>query len=118
LADKSAFLDPPASELPSTAAPNTAEQERLMRAAQQFALETLPHLPDLLAMRTIFRFDDSPQEVTKGAYLERMGLHLIGSAKGEVSVRNKLGNHSIGSGPAAAEGHWGHMTWGESGPHF
>jgi VWFA-related protein len=113
LADRSAFLDPPANELPSTLAPDAATQQRLLAAAQRFALETLPRLPNLLATRTTFSFDDSPQEGPKGGYAERMGMHLIGSSQAEVSVSNEKENVSIKSGAAQAAG--GLMTWGEFG---
>ena len=115
LADRSAFLDPPASELPATPAPDAAAQQHLLQAAKRFAVETLPHLPNLLATRTTFNFDDSPQEVTKGAYLQRIGLHLIGSSKAEVSVRNERENPSTRIGAASSPAQGGLMTWGEFG---
>lgn len=118
LADRSAFLDPPANELPSTPAPDAATQQHLLGAAQRFALETLPRLPNLLATRTTFSFDDSPQEGPKGGYAERMGMHLIGSTQAEVSVSNERENVSIKTAPGksgAAQAAGGLMTWGEFG---
>jgi len=47
LADQSAFLDPPANELPSTAAPNEAAQERMIQAARNYVAQTLLQLPNL-----------------------------------------------------------------------
>ena len=115
LADRSAFLDPPANELPATPTPDAATQQHLLEAAKRFAVDTLPHLPNLLATRTTFSFDDSPQEVTKGGYLERIGLHLIGSSKAEVSVRNEKENQSTRTGAASSSAQGGLMTWGEFG---
>ncbi|WP_348264757.1 VWA domain-containing protein [Telmatobacter sp. DSM 110680] len=120
LADRSAFLDPPASELPTTPPPDAVAQQHLLEAAKRFAVETLPHLPNLLATRTTFSFDDSPQEVTKGGYLQRIGLHLIGSSKEEVSVRNEKENPSTrtettGTGAASSPARGGLITWGEFG---
>ena len=115
LADRSAFLNPPANELPAAPTPGAATQQQLLEAAKRFAVETLPHLPNLLATRTTFSFDDSPQEVTKGGYLQRMGLHLIGSSKAEVSVRNERENPSTGTGAASSPAQGGLMTWGEFG---
>jgi VWFA-related protein len=112
LADRSAFLDPPPAELPSAPAPDTAAQQRLLAAAQKFAVDTLPHLPNLLATRTTFSFDDSPQEITKGAYLQRAGMHLLGSSKAEISVRNERENPSASATPQVRGGL---MTWGEFG---
>ena len=51
LADQSAFLDPPASELPATAAPDAAAQQRMMDMARGFAVVILPHLPNFFATR-------------------------------------------------------------------
>jgi VWFA-related protein len=115
LADRSSFLDPPASELPATPAPDAATQQQLLDAAQRFALQTLPRLPNLLATRTTLSFDDSPQEATKGGYLQRAGLHLVGTSKSEVSVRNEE-NPSTGPTPAPSQTQGGLVTWGEFGP--
>jgi VWFA-related protein len=116
LADRSAFLDPPANEVPATPAPDAATQQRLLEAAERFAVNTLPNLPNLLATRTTFSFDDSPQEVTKGAYLQRMGLHLVGSSKTEVSVRSEKESSLTRSGEtASSRAQSGLTTWGEFG---
>lgn len=114
LADRSSFLDPPASELPTTPAPDTATQQQLLEAAQRFVLETLPRLPNFFADRTTLSFNDSPQEVTKGWYSQRMGLHLIGTSKAEVSVRNEQ-NPLTGPTPAPSQTQGGLVTWGEFG---
>jgi VWFA-related protein len=115
LADQSEFLEPPSSELPATPAPDAAAQLRLLAAAQRFALETLQRLPNLLATRATFSFDDSPQVGPKGGYAQRMGLHLVGSSKTEVSVRNEREHPSSGAGPAGAQAHGGLESWGEFG---
>jgi VWFA-related protein len=112
LADRSAFLDPPPGELPSNPAPEAAAQEHLLELAQKFAVDTLPRLPNLLATRTTFSFDDSPQEVTKGGYLQRAGMHLIGSSKAEISVRNEK-ETPVAASSQPVQG--GLMTWGEFG---
>ncbi|MGC2613986.1 MAG: VWA domain-containing protein [Terracidiphilus sp.] len=115
LADRSAFLDPPANELPSTPTPDAATQQQLLEAAKRYAVQSLPNLPNLLATRTTFNFDDSPQEVTKGGYLQRIGLHLVGTSKTEVSVRNEKENLSTRAKTATSPAQGGLMTWGEFG---
>ena len=115
LADRSAFLDPPANELPATPTPDATTQQHLLEAAKKFAVETLPNLPNLLATRTTYSFDYSPQEVTKGGYLQRIGLHLIGSSKAEVSVRNEKENPSARTVAASSPAQGGLVTWGEFG---
>jgi VWFA-related protein len=113
LADRSAFLDLPASELPATPPPDAEVQQHLLELAHKFAVETLPQLPNLLATRTTYSFDDSPQEVVRGAYPQRAGMHLIGSGKSEVSVsRERSGQASGASGSIASSGL---TTWGEFG---
>lgn len=115
LADRSAFLDPPSSELPPTPAPDAATQQHLLEAAQRFAIETLPRLPNLLATRTTFNFDDSPQEGPKGGYSERLGLHLVGTSKAEVSVLNEREHSSSVAESASTHMQGGLLTWGEFG---
>jgi VWFA-related protein len=115
LADRSSFLDPPANELPVTPAPDAATQQHLLEAAKRFAVQTLPNLPNLLATRTTFSFDDSPQEVTKGGYPERIGLHSVGSSKAEVSVWNEKERPLARTGYASSPAQSGLTTWGEFG---
>lgn len=112
LAELSAFLDLPTNELPTTPAPDAATQQQLLEAAQRFALQTLPRLPNLLATKTTLSFDDSPQELTKGGYLQRIGLHLVSTSKEEVSVRSEE-NPSKTTTHAQAQD--GLVTWGEFG---
>ncbi len=59
LADQSAFLDPPVSELTDTVAPDSAAQQRMIDAARNYVAQTLPRLPDFLANRTLERYDNS-----------------------------------------------------------
>ena len=115
MADRSAFLDPPANEVPASPAPDAATQQHLLDAANRFAVKTLPNLPNLLATRTTFSFDDSPHEVTKGGYLQRIGLHLIGSSKAEVSIRSERENPLTRASTASSPAQGGLMTWGEFG---
>lgn len=115
LADRSAFLEPPANELPATPAPDASTQQQLLETAKRYAVQSLPNLPNLLATRTTLNFDDSPQEVTKGGYLQRIGLHLIGTSKTEVSVRNERENPSIRTKTTTSPAQGGLMTWGEFG---
>ena len=113
LADRSAFMDLPVSELPTAPPPETREQQHLLEMVRKFALETLPQLPNLLATRTTYSFDDSPQELAPGEYPQRAGMHLIGSAKTEVSVnRERSGQPSGSAGNTASSGL---TTWGEFG---
>ena len=92
LADQSAFLDPPASELPATSVPDDATQRRMLEAVRNYVAQTLPRLPNLLATRSIRRYDDSPQELKKGGWTARLGLHLVDTSSREISIRDERGS--------------------------
>src|SRR6202453_4414843 len=94
LADQSAFLDPPASELPSTAAPDDPAQRRMIEAARTYVAKTLPQLPDLSAIRTTDRYDDRPQVIKQGGWPVRAGLHRVSTASQEISVFQERTNAS------------------------
>ena len=115
LADRSAFLDPPVAELPGATAPDGATQQRILNAARNYLAQTLPRLPDFLATRTINRYDDSPQELKKGAWPVRAGLHLVGTSSREISVRNEREGQAAKQGSAASQEQSGLSSWGEFG---
>jgi len=115
LADLSAFLDPPASELPSTAAPDEAAQQRMLVAARNYVAQSLPRLPNFLATRTTHRFDDSPLEVQKGSWPVRAGLHLVGTSSRETSVREERDHQLAAEGAAVWKEQAGLTTQGEFG---
>jgi hypothetical protein len=94
LADQSVFLDPPASELPSTAAPDDPAQQRMIEAARTYVAKTVPQLPDLSAIRTTNRYDDRPQVIKQGGWPVRAGLHLVSTASREISVFEERTNAS------------------------
>jgi hypothetical protein len=91
LADQSAFLDPPVSELPATSVPDDATQQRMLEATRNYVAQMLPRLPNLLASRSTRRYDDSPQELKKGGWQARLGLHLVDTSSREISVRDERG---------------------------
>ncbi|MBS1806149.1 MAG: VWA domain-containing protein [Acidobacteria bacterium] len=115
LADQSTFLDPPVDELPKLAPLSSTDQQRQLEAAHAFVLKTLPNLPNLLATKTTFNFDNSPQVLPKGGWAERDGLHLVGQSKSEVSVRNESENASTLTKPAQTQASGGLISWGEFG---
>ncbi len=88
LADQSAFLDPPAGELPATATPDAATQERMMDRARGYVVRTWPHLPDFFVTRTTTRFDDGPQVLKEGDWPVRAGMHLAGILTSNLTYRN------------------------------
>jgi VWFA-related protein len=88
LADRSAFLDPPASELPATASPDPATQQRMLQTARGYAVQTLSRLPNFFATLTTYRFDDSPQSPAPGEWPVRIGMRAIGSSSREITFRD------------------------------
>ena len=120
LADQSAFLDPPASELPATAPPDAAAQQHMMDMARGFAVMILPHLPNFFATRVTQRFDNSPQVLEKGGWAVREGLHQVGTTSQEITYRE--GHEILDSNASAAASapkpqlELGLHSWGEFGP--
>jgi hypothetical protein len=102
LADRSAFLDPPAAELPAAPAPDAAAAQRTLDAARSYVAKTLPRLPDFFATRTTYRFDDSPQILGANQWPVRAGLHPVGSSSIEITFRNDQLQPSVPP-PAKAE---------------
>ena len=115
LADQSAFLDPPASELPSTAAPDDAAQQRMIEAARTYVAKTVPQLPNLFAIRTTNRYDDRPQEIKKGGWPVRAGLHLVSTSSREISVFDEQTNESTTAASARWQEQSGLISEGEFG---
>jgi hypothetical protein len=118
LADQSAFLDPPASELPADAAPDADAAERILNAARVYVVKTLPRLPDFFATRTTYRFDSSPQVLKVNEWPVRAGLHPVGNSSREITFRDDQlqpqAKAAPGS-PAMTKEH-GLQTRGEFGP--
>ena len=125
LADQSALLDPPASELPATALPDAATQLRLIDAARSYVVQTLPRLPNFFATRATNRFDDSPQMPANGGWPLRAGLHQVGTLSRQITYRDgkevadPLAESALGGTPTGAKKaspEVGLSTWGEFGP--
>jgi VWFA-related protein len=115
LADQSAFLDPPASELPSTAAPDNAAQQQMIEAARTYVAKTVLQLPKLFATRTTNDYDDRPQEIKKGGWPVRAGLHLVGTSSQEISVFEEQTNTSAKATSARWQEQSGLVSGGEFG---
>jgi len=115
LADRSAFLDLPASELPATAAPDEATQKQILEAVRSYVAQTLRKLPNFLATRTLNRYNDSPQEEKKDSWPVRAGLHLVDTSSQEISVREESEGGPGTKGAAVWEERVGLTTAGEFG---
>ncbi len=116
LSDQSAFLDPPASELPATEPPDANEQTRMLVAARGWVVTTVPKLPNFFATRTTHRFDDSPQVINQGGWPVRAGLHPVGSISRTVTFRDGKEVADADTTKSSAAQELGLHTWGEFGP--
>ncbi len=115
LADQSAFMDPPTSELPATAAPDDVSQHRILEETRSYVAQILPSLPNFLATRTTNRYDDSPQALKQDAWPVRGGLHLVGTESRETSILEELDNQSPYRGSAFWQAQMGLVSGGEFG---
>jgi hypothetical protein len=106
LADESAVLDPPAGELPKDVAPDGTSQKHILDLATVFMDKTLAHLPDFLATRTTYTFNDTPQIFKVNEWPVHAGLHLMGKTSHELTYRD---DH-VEQAAAAAQGGKAHAT--------
>ena len=99
LADVSAFLDPPAAEIPATAAPDFAAQRRMIALTVDYASKTIHQLPNFFATRDTVRFEDNPQgfraDMSEPPY---QPLHPVGRSTDTVLYRD--GNEVVDSSAA------------------
>jgi len=120
LADRSAFFDPPADELPATEPPDAATQQRMTDSARGYVTKAVPHLPNFFATRTTNRFDDGPQVLKEGDWPVRAGLHLAGTTSRQITFRDGKEVIDAPAETAAAgdkaQQELGLHTFGEFGP--
>ena len=140
LADKSSFLQPPASDIPATAAPDLASQRRMLALTVNYLAKTLPLLPNLFATRETRRFEGLPSVGLEGendvaevdhsaaTVFFRDGQEFVdaGSAKGNKKQSPDVGLTTWGefgsvlgivvTDAARSNLKWGHWELGDSGP--
>lgn len=87
--DISAFLEPPASELPPGDAPSAEARDHLLRQAVDFAAGTMHHMPDFLATRVTRRFDNRPEVASlSGWFPAETEMHLQGTSSQKITYQN------------------------------
>jgi len=118
LADSSAFLDPPAGELPANGAPDFAEQRRLMALVVAYVGKTIPQLPNFFATRLTTRFEDTPQLEGPSGFIPYEPLHPVESTRATVLYRG--GREVVDTGATKVSYQMpmaqGLNTWGVFGP--
>ena len=113
LADAAEFLNLPAAEIPSTAAPDLAAQRQIMSLVVSYTTKSVHALPNFFATRETTRFEDRPQ--VEFGYLP---LHVVGSTSRTVVYRDgqEMMDNSAEQGQKSGSAEQGMVSWGEFGP--
>ena len=89
LADLSAFLDPPALEIPAASIPDLAAQREIMARAVDYTTKTIRQLPNFFATRDTIHFEDSPQgQRADSSIIPYVPLHAVGRFTATVLFRD------------------------------
>ena len=117
LADTSAFLDPPSTEMPATATPDRTTQQRILSLTVNYLGKSLPLLPNLFAARDTMRFETRPSQFQE-ELSEANPLREV--TKSRVTVLYRDGREFVDAGAdkdnKAQTPDKGLTTWGEFGP--
>jgi VWFA-related protein len=123
LADESAFLDPPAAEIPATAAPDLDAQRQMMALAVDYASKTIHQLPNFFAKRDTIRFEDTPPRqldngTVTGTFSPYQPLHPVARTSDTVLYRDgkEVVDSDAANGQRAEPASSGLTAWGEFGP--
>jgi hypothetical protein len=118
LADRSAFLEPPAGEIPDRAAPDVAEQRRILGLTATYVRNAIPQLPRFYATRTTTHFENTPGGGDETPGNEGSSLHAVQISLTTVHYRD--GQEIVEPGPVKVEKtkqrEHGLRTWGAFGP--
>lgn len=118
LADQSAFLSPPANEVPATEPPDSAIQQKMVAAARAYAVQTWSRMPNFFVTRVTNRFDDSPHALARGDWPVDLGLQPTGKSSRQVTFRNgkEVQDTDAAGGSQKIQQEAGLRSWGEFGP--
>ncbi|MGC1647652.1 MAG: VWA domain-containing protein [Candidatus Sulfotelmatobacter sp.] len=84
LADVSAFLDPPAAEIPGDPAPDLTVQRAMFSLAVDYLNTTIPKLPNFYAARTTTRYEETPRNSGATTPVAYRRLNVAASSKATV----------------------------------
>jgi len=86
-ANLSEFLAPSPDEIPTTARPTLDEQRQLVDMAARYLSQTMPHLPDFFATRTLVRYSEG--HLWDGFdSVKSMPPRVVGQSRASVVYRN------------------------------
>jgi VWFA-related protein len=118
LADRAAFLEPPAGEIPGRAVPDVAEQRRILGLTAAYVSNAIPQLPRFYATRTTTHFESAPGNGDEMPGIEGGSLHAVRISLTTVQYRD--GQEIVEPGPVKVEKtkqrEHGLTTWGAFGP--
>jgi VWFA-related protein len=118
LVDVSAFLDPPAAEIPRDAAPDLAAQRVIVSRAVDYLNNTIPRLPNFYAKRTTVRYEETPRYTDPTTPVAYRPFNMAASSKATVLYSNgKEVVDSSGDKDKKSKVEDGHLlTYGVFGP--
>jgi hypothetical protein len=88
VADQSALLVPPPSEIPADPPPDPAAQQRILAAAVDYLTQTISRLPNFFATRRTVSFDDTPAYHELNTNQDRVPIHVEERSVGTVLYRD------------------------------
>jgi hypothetical protein len=118
LAAESIFEPPPTSEWIDAPAPDAAAQRRILSQARSYAVLTLRHLPDFLAVRTTTGYDNALQSAGTKKAPSAVRMHFVRQHRRDVTYRNgaEVSETAQSATPGAYDADEGFSTRGEFGP--
>ena len=87
LADSSAFLEPPANEVPIEPPPDLKVQQHMLSLTTAYLDTTIHRLPDLFARQTTIRYQETPMYLEAGTSVNYRPLHVTDSWSTTVHYR-------------------------------
>jgi len=114
LADESAFLVPPAADLPAKPAPDATAQRQMMASVVSYVTKTVHQLPNFSATRDTAQFEDRPQSSWDMA----QPMHFVSQFASPVFYRDgqELVDTSAEKRKKRTAEAQGLASWGEFGP--
>ncbi|MGO9095001.1 MAG: VWA domain-containing protein [Bryobacteraceae bacterium] len=88
LAEESAFLDPPAAELPAGGPPAVEEQKAIVEKAFDYARGYIGNLPNFRCMQVVRRFEGDPSPVHARQAVNLGHLHLRDAMVSDLAFEN------------------------------
>lgn len=119
VADGAAFLALPAGEIPAQAAPDMAEQRRIMGLTAAYVTHAVHELPHFAASRAVTQFESAPVAAAADAAADFGALHAMRISR--ATVQYDQGEEVVEAAPVkasakSAEDDQGLRTWGVFGP--